>query len=81
MADVNVKLKMRGVRELLKSSPVQSNLAARAVRAARVAGLGFEAAVKPHKYTSRAFVQTADAEGRTREANEKVLIRALDAMR
>lgn len=81
MSDVRVVLKMRGIRALLRSNAVQSNLAARAVRAARAAGPGFEAVVKPHRYTSRAFVQTADEEGRKREAEEKVLIRALDAMR
>ncbi len=81
MADVTVKLKMRGVRELLKSNAVQSNISARAARAARAAGPGFAAVTKPHTYTGRAFVQTVDLEGRTREAKEKILIRALDAMR
>lgn len=81
MSDVRVVLKMRGIRALLRSNAVQSNLAARAVRAARAAGPGFEAVVKPHKYTARVFVQTADAEGRKREAEEKVLTRSLDAMR
>lgn len=81
MADVRVTLKIGGIRQLLRSNEVQSNIAARAVRAARAAGTGFEAVVKPHRFTSRAYVQTADDEGRRREANEKVLIRVLDAMR
>lgn len=78
---VRVKLKIRGVRALLRSSEVQSDVAQRATRAARAAGPGFEAVVKPHKYTARAFVQTADDEGRKREAEEKVLNRVLDVMK
>lgn len=81
MADVTVKLKIGGIRALLKSRPVQSDLAARAARMAREAGEGFESVVKPHRYTSRAFVQT-DMEndvGRRRQASEHVLQRVLGA--
>lgn len=76
---VNVKLKIKGVRELLRSRPVQADLAARAQRMAREAGEGFEAVVKPHKYTSRAFVQTDmdNPVGRQRQASEHVLQRVL----
>ena len=81
MADVRVKLKIRGIREVLRSAPVQAEVARRARRMAQAAGSGFESIVKPHKYTARAFVQTASQEGRRREANEKVLTRALDAGR
>lgn len=81
MANVRVKLNQRGVREVLKSSPVQADISARAARAARAGGPGIEAVTKPHRYTSRAFVQTADAEGRKRQAESAVLERALDAAR
>ena len=81
MADVRVKLKIRGIREVLRSAPVQAEVARRARRMAQAAGSGFESIVKPHKYTSRAFVQTASQEGRRREATDKVLTRALDAGR
>lgn len=81
MADVRVKLKIRGIREVLKSAPVQAEVARRVRRGAAAAGPGIEGIVKPHKYTSRGFVQTASDEGRKREADEKVLNRALDAMR
>lgn len=81
MADVTVKLKIRGVREVLRSRGVQAEVARRAKRAAAMAGDGFEAVIKPHKYTSRAFVQTKNSDGRKREAEQKVLNRALDAMR
>ena len=82
MADVRVKLSMRGIRALLKSEPVQSDLARRAARGAATAPDALESVVKPHRYTSRAFVQTRNSDAaRRREADDKVLIRALDAMR
>lgn len=81
MADVKVKLKIRGVREVLKSNPVQSDLARRAKRIADAAGAGFQMVVKPHRYTARAFVQTDTDEGRKRQAEGAVLERSLDAGR
>jgi hypothetical protein len=78
---VQVKLNIRGIREVLKSQPVQSEVARRASRAAGAAGEGFEMVVKPHRYTSRAFVQTADSAGAKRQAEEAVLERALGAAR
>src|SRR5690606_33120383 len=56
---------------------VQSEIARRAHRMAASAGAGFEAVVKPHKYTARAFVQTRDQVGRVRQATEAVLQRTL----
>lgn len=79
MANVTVKLKIRGVREVLKSGPVQSEIARRAKRIADAAGEGFSMVVKPHRYTARAFVQTDDDEGRKRQAEGAVLERALNA--
>lgn len=81
MTDVKVKLKMKGVREVLKSAPVQAEVARKAKRMASAAGDGFKAVIKPHKFTSRAFVQTDSAEGRKRQADDAVLERALDAGR
>jgi hypothetical protein len=81
MAKPKVKLNLRGINALMRSAPVQAEVARRLQRGAAAAGEGFEAVVKPHQYTARGFVQTADAEGRRREADEKVLIQALDAMR
>ena len=76
---VRVKLKIKGVRDLLKSRPVQSEVARRAHRMAADAGEGFESVVKPHRYTSRAFVQTdmGNEVGRQRQASEHVLQRVL----
>lgn len=81
MAGVRVKLKIKQIREILKSSPVQAEVARRAKRMASAAGPGFEAVIKPHKYTARAFVQTDSAESRKRQADDAVLERALDAGR
>lgn len=76
-----VKIKRAGIAKVLKSRPVQAEVTRRAERGARAAGEGFEAVTKPHKFTARAFVRTRDYTGRRREAQEKVLNRALDAMR
>lgn len=81
MAKANVRLNMRGIRAVLKSQPVESELARRAARIAAAAGPGFEMVVKPHKYTSRAFVQTDGRDGAKRQAEDAVLERALDAGR
>ena len=77
-----IKLNQRGIREFLKSQPIVADVAARTARGARAAGVGFERQMQMRKAnTARGVVRTADAEGRRREADEKVLIRALDAMR
>ena len=48
-------------------------------RMAAAAGVGFEAIEKPHRYTSRGFVQTkvSDRRGRVRQARDHVLQRVL----
>jgi hypothetical protein len=78
---VRVKLKIKGVREVLKSAPVQSEIARRAQRIAAAAGEGFESVVKPHKYTARAFVQTVGLEGAKRQYEEAMLESSMDAGR
>lgn len=79
--DVTVKLKLRGINQVMTSQPVTSMIAQRARRIARAAGEGFEATVVPHKWTARAFVRPVTREAKEREAREKVLNRALDAGR
>jgi len=81
MADIRVKLKISGVRQVLKSPGVVSEVVRRARRIQEAAGEGFEMVVKPHRYTARAFVQTGDADAAKREAEQKVLTRALGAAR
>lgn len=78
---VRVRLKIGAIRKILRSAPVTAEVARRAQRAAAAAGPGFEAVVKPHKYTSRAFVQTGTPEAARAEAENKALTRALGAMR
>lgn len=81
MPSVKVKLNIRGIREVLKSSGVESELVRRGRRVQNTAGDGFELVVKPARYTSRVFVQTGTGEAAKREAEDKVLTRALDAAR
>jgi hypothetical protein len=79
MAKPQVKLNIRGINALMSSAPVQSLVEERARRIAEAAGSGFEAVAAPHPWTARAYVRTADAEGRRREAQEKVLTRSISA--
>jgi len=81
MGDVRVKLKISGVREVLKSAGVTSELVRRGRRVQNAAGEGVQVVVKPHRYTSRVFVQTSDNASAKAEAESKVLTRALDAAR
>lgn len=76
---VRVKLNLRGVNTLMTSAPVQSMVAQRAARIARAAGPNFEYVVNPHKYTARAYVRPANAEGAKEEARDKTLTRAISA--
>lgn len=69
------KLNLPGINKLMTSAPVTALVAREARRMAASAGEGFEAVVKPHKWTARGYVQTADARGRRRQADEKVLER------
>ena len=81
MSNPRVTLKLSGIRKVLRSPEVTALVARKAKRAAAAAGPGFESVVKPHKYTARAFVQTATPEAAKAEAENKTLTRSLDAMR
>lgn len=83
MAKPRVRLKIGNIRKLLKSIPVQSEVARKAHLMAQDAGQGFEYVVKPHRYTARAFVQTdlTDDTGRRRQAEEHVLQRVVGRRR
>lgn len=74
-----VKLNLKGINALMTSQPVQAEVARRAHRMAREAGDGFEAVVKPHRWTARAFVQTDldNPDGARRQATDHVLERVL----
>lgn len=77
MLKPRVKLKLKGIREVMLSNGVRREVASLAKRMAEDAGEGFEYVVKPHKRTARAFVQTADRTGRERQARDNVLERLL----
>ncbi len=82
MSKIRVKVSTKGKREVLKSQGVVADIAKRVHRGARAAGEGFEGLIQMRKArTARGVVRTADKDGRKREADEKVLIRVLDAMR
>ena len=81
MVDVKVKLRLKGINIIMTSPGVTAEVIRRAWRMASAAGEGFEAVVNPHRHTARAFVRTADAVGRRRQAESAVLERSLDAGR
>lgn len=81
MADVKVKLRIKGLNALMTSPPVVSIVAQRAARIAKAAGPDFEMVVKPTNRVARAFVRSKGAAGAKAEARNKVLTMALDAGR
>ena len=74
---VRVKLKLRGINQLMKSAPVTAQVAREAHRLATAAGANFEFFIKPHRYTSRAFIVPANDEGRKEQADNAVLERVV----
>lgn len=82
MAQVSrVKLKLKGINELMRSEPVQAHVDQVGRRVAAAAGDGFEYQPRTHKWTARGYVRTATAAARRREAEDKVLLAALSAGR
>lgn len=87
MANPKVTLKIKGIRQVLKSQGVTSKVARTAKAMADEAGEGFSYVVKPHKYTARAFVQIDPSsdesfrKGRERQSREHVLQRVVGRKR
>lgn len=81
MGNVRVVLNLLAINAVMKSAPVQAEVMRRAKRIQQAAGENFEAVAKPHKWTARAYVQTANFTGRREEARDKKLTRSLDAGR
>jgi len=77
MTKPTVKLNIRGLNALMTSAPVTAQVAREAKRRAQQAGPNFEAVVKPHRWTARAFIQTANAAGAKEQADNAVLERVL----
>lgn len=77
MANVNVRLKIRGINELMTSRPVTALVVREARRMAAEAGPNFEYDVVPHKWTARAYVRPANAAGAREQAENAVLERVI----
>lgn len=75
MAKTNVRLKIRGVNQVMTSRPVTRFLAGKAHDMATQAGENFEAVILPHRWTARAFIRPANAAGRKEQAENAVLER------
>lgn len=81
MADVEVRLKLRGINALMTSQPVVSAVARRANAIRAAAGDGFKTTVKVGSKYTAAYVQTDTDAARKRQAEDAVLQKALDAGR
>lgn len=78
--NVRVKLKLKGLNELMTSAPVQAEVNKRAAKIAASAGPKYRMVVRPHKWTARAYVEPVEGE-RTTDADQRRLLGALDAGR
>lgn len=81
MANVRIEVNHRGVRQLLRSTEVRTDLERRARNIAASAGPGFEVDAQVGTERARASVRTATSEAREAEATSRALTRALDAGR
>ena len=82
MADMRVKLNSVGFRNLLTSSAIQNDLAARAAAVQRTAGVkhhDIDTQAGPNR--ARAAVITTTDTGKRREAVDRNLTRAFDSAR
>lgn len=77
MANVNVRLKLKGINELMTSRPVTALVVREARRMAAEAGPNFEADIVPHRWTARAYVRPANAAGAREQADNAVLERVI----
>lgn len=75
MADV--KLNLRGLNAVMTSPSVQAAVDRAGREMAASAGDGFEYVARPHRYTARGYVQTANASARRRQMRDAVLERTL----
>lgn len=77
-----VKIKLKGINEVMKSQGVQDLLNQRARAMAADAGDGFEAvADNSHRWVARAWVRAETLEAMRAEATDKVLTKALGRAR
>lgn len=81
MAKVQIKLDSGGIREMLRSSAVQADLAGRARRIAEQAGPGMAVSSISGRRRALAMVWTDTPEAMEAEATQRALTRAIDAGR
>lgn len=82
MAEVRVRIKAKGARQLLTSKAVQAYLNEKAERIAAAAGEGFEVRERPERIRRYGVqVRTSSMASREAQAYDNALTRALDAGR
>lgn len=81
MAEIRIELDHAGLRQLLRSQEVRSDLRRRSDAVAARAGNGVRARVYQGRDRVRAQVWTATQEARKAEAERRTLLTALDAAR
>lgn len=73
---VKVKLNLRELNKLMRSTPVQSALNAEGARMANRAGQKFRLTPSPHRWTARAFVESKPGK-RLSDADRMALLRSI----
>jgi D-serine deaminase-like pyridoxal phosphate-dependent protein len=81
MPVTKVKLNRAGIKSLMRSPEVLSDLEARAKRVASAAGEGFEADSGAGPNRARASVRTVTFDAMRAEGEDRALTRALDSAR
>lgn len=78
--DVRVKLSLKGLNALMRSQPLQAEVARAANRIKNDAGPGHTVTVNPHRWTARAYVDQSWAKART-DPDALDLLRAVASAR
>lgn len=78
--DVRVKLKLKGLNQLMTSAPVQSLVNEKAAKVSAAAGPKYRMVVRPHRYTARAFVEPVEGANIT-DDDQRRLLGGIDSAR
>lgn len=76
--DVRVKLKLKGLNQLMRSAPIQAKVNEKAAKVAAAAGPKYRMVVRPHRYTARAFVEPIEG-AKVTDADQRRLIGGISA--
>lgn len=76
MGDVRVKMRLKGLNELMRSPAVQRRVNEEAGRVAARAGSKFQVHPEPHRWVARTFVEAKEGETTT-DADRIALLNAL----